>query len=280
MDQNINMMDIFSILSSFFLKLWVLVRHRVGFKGFFVYNGFVVIDLDKESEEIIDKILVIIKLQAFFIGIITVNIYFLHMNFFTFCLRGFFWTGFFVLFLQAAKQLLYSYWSFLFILTLYTMSFIIDIGLGNTSIGEVLALLVILGLSVFQMSIMMRPIYYPMPNWWEYDFRYRADIKGKVAVKKKSYNVRISDVRMDKASIQSFYEFEAGDHIVLTEVDEIDRPFGIAFDVATVRKNIVGRPYIVGLKLSGHKDILDYRKLKSLVHSKRLSKTKFIDYGQ
>ncbi len=237
-------------------------------------------DFDRQAKETIDKVLVIAKLQAFFLGIIIISLYFSSWNFFAFCFRGFFWTGFFLLFLQAIKRLLYSYWSFLFISTLYSLSFVIDFGLGRISLAEMLTLATFIGLNILQASMMMRPIFYPMPNWWEYDFRYRTDIKAKIKVKDKFYDVRIADVRMGEVAIHSFHELEAGDRILLTGIDEIDKTLSIIFDVATVRKNIVGRPHIIGLKLFNHGDIVHYQKLKELIRSKKLSKKHFIRYGQ
>ena len=237
-------------------------------------------DLDKQAQETIDKVLVITKVQAFFFGIIIVNLYFSSWNFFAFCFRGFFWTGFFLLFLRAIRRLLYSYWSFLFISTIYSMSFFIDFGLGKISMAEILTFVTLIGLNILQAKMMMHPVFYPMPNWWEYDFRYRKDIKGKVKVKDKSYDVRIADVRMGEVSIRCFQELEAGEHIVLNEIDEMDKAFSIPFDVATVRKNIVGRPYIIGLKLLNPADVIHYRKLKGLMRSKTLSKKHFIRYEQ
>ena len=235
-------------------------------------------DLDKNAQQTMEKVLSISKLQAVGLGLIIVKLYFSTWNFYAFVLRGTLAIIFFALFFRATKRLLYSYWAFLGLLTLYTLSFFIDLGPRNISLGEFLILSTLLALNIFQARMMMRPIYYPRPNWWEYDFRYRSDLKARLTTKDKHYPIRISDVRMGEVSIYSFHELESGERVLVDNIDEMDEDFSLALDVVTVRSNIVGRPDIVGLKLADEQDIVHYNKLRRTMHSRALSKKRFIRY--
>src|SRR5690606_16530490 len=78
---------------------------------------------------------------------------------------------------SALSNLFYSYWNMSLILAVYYLvsmsrNFLV---LDNTPI----ALLFFLSL-VFLISasyIVSSPLYYPRFHWWEYDFRFRADIR-------------------------------------------------------------------------------------------------------
>ena len=235
-------------------------------------------DLDKDAQQTVEKVLFISKLQAGCLGLIVVKLYLETFNFYAFSLRVAIGAVFFVLFFRATKRLLYSYWAFLLLLTLYGLSFFIDLGLGKMTLGPFLIISILLGLNVLQATMMIRPIYYPRPNWWEYDFRYKSDLKARVTSREKHYPIRISDVRMGEVSIYSFHSLESGEKILVDKIDGMDEDFTLGFDVVTVRSNIVGRPDIVGLKLSDEQDIFHYDKLRHMMQSRKLSRKRFVRY--
>ena len=255
-----------------------ILSKTLGFEwGLFWYNDKLMVKrLDKTAGQSIERVLTMAKIQGLCIGVAVCNRYLLEMHFLSFLLRGFFWIIFFMLFFRAIRRLLYSYWMFHFLLILYVL--LRFFGSGGLFFSEIFIFLLVIGLSVWQVCIMVRPTYYPRINWWEYDFRYRGDTKARMGVKDKFHDIRINDIRRGEASIYSFCELSPGEKIVVDRIDGMDGDFSLDFDVVTVRANVVGRPDIVGLRLSDMHDNFNYNKLKDNVHSKKISVKRFVHY--
>lgn len=231
--------------------------------------------IDRESGRVIDKALAILKLQGLCVALLAVGETVSDFSVPGLVFRGFFWTSFFVLFARVARRLLYSYWAFLVILTLYALGFLADP--ARLSLGEALVVSALLGLNVWQALPLMSPVYYPMPNWWEYDFRCRSDVKAMmVAGDGSRHHIRINEARMGAVSVSCFHELASGEKVFIDGVEGMDRDFGVSFDVVSVRSGIVGRPDIVGLVLSDDKDGQRYDELRGAVGSKRLSVRRFV----
>jgi hypothetical protein len=137
-----------------------------------------------------------------------------------------------------------------------------------------------LGISSYVMS---SPLYFPRVQWWEYDFRYRGDLKATANINDEAKEIRVEDLRRECISFLSFNKIRLGEKIT------IDIPFGdklytVNGQLKTAREDIPGRPIRYGLKLI----VVDERDKKSvtelkkvwMMHKKANIRRKFADYKE
>jgi hypothetical protein len=140
------------------------------------------------------------------------------------------------------------------------------------------ALLYLTGLSLLgvEVYILSSPIYYPRVMWWEYDFRYRTDLKVDIfsEATEKSES-RITDLRRNAGCIASFEEIKPGTIIKV----ESPRYFKGILEVEIISKRIysLGRPFSYGVKfclnnpeeVSAYNDLLNFWKNESIERRQR-----------
>ena len=125
---------------------------------------------------------------------------------------------------QTYEKFYYSYWIFniaLFVYILWSLykSLLVY---GNSILAYVYTLMLFAnGIKTY---IISSPIYFPIVNWWEYDFRFRRDIPISLVVGEEESEARIIDVRREAAGIQSFKNFKIGDDIKIKFQGELDGP--------------------------------------------------------
>lgn len=148
---------------------------------------------------------------------------------------------------KTIKHRYYTYWSFSIMLFIY-MLFKIDeqfFVLHHSHIG-VLYLISCL-LLITKMYILSSPIYYPRVSWWEYDFRYRDDLKITVKVHDNEYMSRLTDLRRFAGCVALFEELKLGDEILMNaKVDDVS--VTLRGQVMSKRKDLIGRPLIYGVQ--------------------------------
>lgn len=145
------------------------------------------------------------------------------------------------------KHRYYTYWSlsamlfFYLLFKIYEQFFVLD----NEHIG-LLYLLSSLIL-VFKMYLLSSPIYYPVVSWWEYDFRYRDDLKISVKSNEQEFSARLTDLRRQAGCVAMFEELKLGEEIVINAALDEDNVLlrGI---VMSKRRDVIGRPLIYGVQ--------------------------------
>jgi len=86
-----------------------------------------------------------------------------------------------------------------------------------------------------------------MVNWWEYDFRFRHDLKIKIeGDNEKEFEGRLTDLRQGAGCILSFEDFEVGKKIKIKISSESPQQIYEA-EIKSSRRNIDGRPKIYGV---------------------------------
>lgn len=181
---------------------------------------------------------------------------------------------------KTIKNRYYTYWTFSIALLIYLLYKINEqfFTLHQEHIG---ALYLISSLIlVWKMYLLSSPIYYPRVNWWEYDFRYRDDLKIKVKLDETEQEVeaRLTDLRRKAGCLAIFEEVNLGKEVVVTGTvgDEIVNLRGI---VMSKRRELLGRPYIYGVqfKFDNRRNVKRYNLLKKIwVREKNnKKKTKF-----
>ncbi len=155
---------------------------------------------------------------------------------------------------RALKNRNYAFWGLTAILGIYLLMNILQYSFIHYNVPVLyISLLasVFLGMNVY---ILSSPLYFPRIQWWEYDFRYRGDIKAKLIIAEESYDIRVADIRRDAISFFSFKQMRLNEEIHL-EVPFGTKNFAVIGVLKTAREEIPGRPIRYGLKLIMNDDI-------------------------
>ena len=163
---------------------------------------------------------------------------------------------------NALSNLFYSYWNMSLIFGIYylvslTRNFLV---IGHPMIGVLFLLSFIFLLSACY--IVSSPLYYPRFHWWEYDFRFRADIRCWVEIEGKQFRGRLSDLRRGAACLELFHSSPVGQPIQLN-VDILNQSFTLFGEVRSKREPIIGRSIIYGIKFI-NSDLEQKQRLKFL----------------
>ena len=145
------------------------------------------------------------------------------------------------------KHRYYTYWSFSTLLFFYLLFKIYEqfYILDNEHIG-ILYLISTLIL-VFKMYLLSSPIYYPVVSWWEYDFRYRDDLKISIKSGENEFAARLTDLRRQAGCVASFSELKLGEEIVINAALDEDNVL-LRGVVMSKRRDVIGRPIIYGVQ--------------------------------
>jgi hypothetical protein len=148
---------------------------------------------------------------------------------------------------KALSQLYYSYWNISFILAIYyifsmTRNFLV---IDSPMIGTLFFFsLILLGIACY---IISSPLYYPRVHWWEYDFRFRADIRCMVEVNGQQFRGRLSDLRRGAACLELFSHAQIGQPIQIN-LEILNQNFTLYAEIRSKREPILGRSIIYGIK--------------------------------
>jgi hypothetical protein len=170
---------------------------------------------------------------------------------------------------NALSNLYYSYWNLSVILAVYYLvGAIRNIAVGYPMIGMLFCLsLVFLFMACY---IVSSPLYFPRVHWWEYDFRFRADIRCWVEIDNQQYMGRLSDLRRGAACLELFQHTTVGNP-VLIHLEVLNQNFTLHAEVRSKREPIIGRSIIYGIKFVNF-DLEQKQRLKLLTNYWRESK--------
>ncbi len=153
-------------------------------------------------------------------------------------------SGHYCLFTKTKKNLYYSFWTFAIILAIYFLFKIIQTPFGSGLFILYFMALAILGIEMYMLH---SPIYYPIINWWEYDFRYRTDLKIQIELDGKIYDGRLTDLRRNAGCVTSFENISLGEKLHLTFFDEW-KALNLKCEIMSCRQYSIGRPYYYGVR--------------------------------
>ncbi len=150
-------------------------------------------------------------------------------------------------FMRTVREVLYTFWFMAFLLMLYfsvglTKSFFIYDG-WSLVVVHLLAMSFLL----LEMYALSSPIFFPRVNWWEYDLRYRHELKVDVMKGEQHYEARLSDLRRGAGCLVSFEEFPLGDFIEI-KLSPAHQSLYLRGEVVSRRIYSIGRGMIYGLR--------------------------------
>jgi len=165
---------------------------------------------------------------------------------------------------NALSNLFYSYWNISLVLAIYylvslTRNFLV---VGHPMIGVIFFFsLIFLFIACY---IISSPLYYPRVHWWEYDFRFRADIRCVVEVDGQQFRGRLSDLRRGAACLELFNHTHVGQPIQIN-LEILNQNFTLFAEVRSKREPIIGRSIIYGIKFVNN-DLEQKQRLRLLTN--------------
>jgi hypothetical protein len=150
---------------------------------------------------------------------------------------------------KTIKYRYYTYWTFSVVLffhltyKIYEQYFV----LNNDHISMLYILATIL--LIIKMYILSSPLYYPQISWWEYDFRYRDDLKILVKSKEEEFSARLTDLRRQAGCVAMFEDLKLGEEIMVNAApEESEDNVLLRCVVMSKRRDVIGRPLIYGVQ--------------------------------
>lgn len=170
---------------------------------------------------------------------------------------------------NALSNLYYSYWNLSLVLAVY---YLVSLIRNFANEFPMIGALFCLSLAFLFMAcyIVSSPIYFPRVHWWEYDFRFRADIRCWVEIDGQQHRGRLSDLRRGAACLELFQHTNIG-HPILIHVEVMNQNFTLSAEVRSKREPIIGRSIIYGIKFLNF-DLEQKQRLKLLTNYWRESK--------
>ena len=169
------------------------------------------------------------------------------------------------------KEFYYSFWMFSLMLVIYLLFGIVQsLWIGQTALTYCYLLAgLLLGMEIF---ILNSPIYYPKVNWWEYDFRFRHDLKVNITSKDRKIKGRLIDLRRDAGCIVLFDNIKIGGFFLLAFNPGKKETLNI--EIISRREEMIGRGihYGVLFHFNSHEEKLLFDKLKKEWKQEKYSK--------
>lgn len=207
--------------------------------------------------------------------------------------RSFFEIGFFVelafiigllrFYIRAQKNRNFAFWGLTLVTGVYLLMNILHFTFLEYNIFVLyIAFLAALFLGI-NSFIMSSPLYFPRIQWWEYDFRYRGDLKASAVINEEAQEVRVADLRRECISFLSFKSLKLGQEVKL-EIPFGSKLFTMNGLIKTSREDIPGRPIRYGIKLvinndSEKKNVSEFKKIWAM-NKKAIIRRKFADYNE
>lgn len=175
---------------------------------------------------------------------------------------------------RAIRQLFNTFWSLtLMLLIFYFISFtrnalVLDNSL--TAFWYCLAFFLLV-IAAWQIST---PLYYPMVQWWEYDFRFRPDIRVTAKDSNGDFPARLTDLRRGAGCVVMFHAVPVGGTFSI-HTDVLSQRFGLKAEVVSRKEPILGRAYTYGVRFDVE-DLEQRQRLKLITNywceSKKMKK--------
>ncbi|MAZ49382.1 MAG: hypothetical protein CME65_12550 [Halobacteriovoraceae bacterium] len=149
---------------------------------------------------------------------------------------------------HSQKNRNYAFWGYTILVSLYLFIHLLHFSFVDQNIIVLyLAILASLFL-IINCLVMSSPLYYPRVQWWEYDFRYRGDLKATIKRAGDEFDARMVDLRREAISVLAFDQISLNQEITIT-VPYGNSTYELLGKVKTIREDIAGRPISYGVEL-------------------------------
>lgn len=150
------------------------------------------------------------------------------------------------LYYSTVKRLYYTFWTFTGIVFIYQFKGFID---AAFTLSTPLSLMYFFAMMLLflEVYILSSPIYFPRVSWWEYDFRYRTDLKVKVKHREEEMDGRMTDLRRNAGCVVLFSEHKVGQRI-LVKTRPPYQELNLTAEIASKREFTPGRGITYGVR--------------------------------
>ena len=186
-----------------------------------------------------------------------------------------FYTWLFVFFGSAAwntiRRFSYAFWPMVFLTVLSLCVSALETNLNQV---QVFALSLILLTYIYVCISFFNPIFYPVINWYQYDFRFRHDVPFFLCLINGCFESRLMDLKSGDGSFHSFEELELNQEIKMVYRFK-DNQIILNASVLSIRQNTLGRGFYYGVKFdnSDSLDVLNSFWKAQKTYKKKLKKT-------
>ncbi len=157
---------------------------------------------------------------------------------------------FYKMFFKTVQKFYYTYWTFAGLLAIYIAYGISKSILIYNMPTVFIVYLIAATALIIESYLLYSPIFFPMVNWWEYDFRYRSDVP--ISVNSETLSMvegRLTDVRRGAGCVVLFEHLDVGTSISI----KINNTFGgssneFEGEIMSRRRYSTGRGYNYGVK--------------------------------
>ena len=171
---------------------------------------------------------------------------------------------------RALQRYSYAFWTLVFISFFFLIFSIIEI---NPGAFQLIALIIVSMLYLGISYSFFNPIFYPIINWLEYDFRYRHDVPFFLCLKNGCFESRLMDFKLQRSSFHSFEDLDIGEKVEMFYQFK-DNQVLTSATVLSIRQNTLGRGYYYGVEFdkSESVEILGSYWRAQKTHKKKLKK--------
>lgn len=164
----------------------------------------------------------------------------------------------------------FTYWGVNFLLVIYVLRMILQYTFIEYNVMILYVSVLSLTALAINSYIMSSPLFYPRVQWWEYDFRYRGDLKARAEIENEVFKSRLIDLRREVCCIELFENIPLESKIKVA-VNYEGKIYPLEGIVKTSRQDIPGRQIRYGVKLmTDDLDIKkDYLELKRKWHNRK-----------
>ena len=165
-------------------------------------------------------------------------------------LKAVFFIFIYKMYFKMMKNFYYTFWTFSFFILVYML-----VGFWQGLFVYVylpiswLYFFAILSLLV-ECYYISSPLYYPRVSWWEYDFRYRDDLKIEILTNEKKLTGRLTDIRRNAGCVVLFESIKTGSII---DLKTLEGNIELVAEVVSKRFNTLGRGIVYGVKFHFNK---------------------------
>ena len=152
---------------------------------------------------------------------------------------------------RSINRFSYAFWSMIFLYSIFYVGCLGDINADSMQISLMICILVIflwLGVSFYN------PIFYPIVNWFEYDFRYRHDLPFFLCLDHGCYESRLLDFRSGAGSFHSFEELEISETVKMVYKLNGERVLLVG-KLLSIRQNTLGRGFYYGVQFDNSSEL-------------------------
>jgi hypothetical protein len=155
---------------------------------------------------------------------------------------------------NSLKNIRYTFWFTLFLNTLIIIFYSFFFFKKNLVLFQLLTSYVFI---FFECYIMSSPIFFPRVNWWEFDFRFRNDLKVKVLIDEEEFNGRMIDLRRGSLGLTLFKAVSQDTEVKII----LNEKLYITGKVVTSREPNPGRGLFYGIRVNDGQRYSDIKKI-------------------